>query len=305
MLARVPFIPGLDPQGDAPHPRVWAIVLTGDEPPVSGNGRRQRDCRSANHGPVARGVAPRARHTLERASRLAPAGQMVTVLTRQQAAAWDGELSAVPHARRVVQPVYRGRAAEVLLPLLKIARQDPSATIVILPADRQRIDHDSRFLRYIGRAVWAIALRPDLPILIGTHPHAPVSDGWIEPGPPVEGLENLSVRAVKRFVDAASPTERCRLFEANALTSTSILVGRAGTLLALAERTLPDVLEALEPLEDALGRAEESLLCDAVYECMPENDLSALEHAPDLAVLALPDVVWRVPEGDAVYLLAS
>ena len=297
MLARVPFIP--------PHPRVWAIVLTGDEPPVPRGARRGHVCRPARRGPLTRGEAPRARHTLERASRLAPAGQLVTVLTRRQAAAWDPELAALPHARRVVQPVYRGRAAEVLLPLLKIARQDPSATVVILPADHQRADHDARLLRYIGRAVWAIALRPDLPILIGAHPHAPVSDGWIEPGPPVEGLEDLAVRAVKRFVDDASPAERRRLFDGNALTSTSILVGRAGTLLALAGRTVPEVLEALEPLADALDRPEESLLCDAVYECMPENDLAPLERAPDLAVLALPDVVWCAPEREAAHPLAS
>ena len=304
MLTRVPFIRRLDLHRDAPHPRVWAIVLTGDAPPVPGNAHRRRTCRPARHWPTAPGVPPRVRHTLDRAIRLAPAGQMVTELTRRQAAAWDRELSALPYARRVVQPVYRGRAAEVLLPLLKIARQDPSATVVILPAE-PRVDHDPRFLRYAGRAVWASALRPDVPILLGAHPHSPVANGWIEPGPPVDGLEALGVRSVKRFVDDASPTERRRLFEGNALTSTSILVGRAGTLLTLAGRALPEVLETLEPLVDALDRAEESLLCDAVYECMPQADLAPLEHAPELAVLALPDVVWRAPEHEAVSLLAS
>jgi len=304
MLARVPFIPQLDLQRDAPHPRVWAIVLTGDEPPFSRASPRRRHCGAARHWRSTTGTAPRARHTLERASRLAPPSQTVTVLTRRQAAAWDRELSALPQVRRVVQPVYRGRAAEALLPLLKIARQDPSATVVVLPSDH-RVDHDPRFLRYVGRAVWAIALRPDLPILLATHPHAPVADGWIEPGPPIEGLEDLAVRSVKRFVDGAAPAERRRLFEGNALTSTSILVGRAGTLLALAGRTLPEVLEALEPLEDAADRAEESLLCDAVYECMPEADLAPLERARELAVLALPDVGWRAPEREAAGLLAS
>jgi mannose-1-phosphate guanylyltransferase len=304
MVACVPVIARPDTLRDAPYARVWAIVLTGDDPPVPGNAYRRRHCRPARPWPGAGGT--RGRHALERASRLAPAGQTITVLTRRQAAAWEPELAAAPYARRVVQPVYRGRAAEVLLPLLKIGRQDPSATVVILPADhRQRVDHDPRFLRYVGRAVWAVALRPDLPIVIGAQPHAPVSDGWIEPGPPVEGLEDLAVRAVERFVDGASAAERRRLFESHALTSTSILVGRAGTLLALAARTLPDVLEALEPLEDALDRPEESLLCDAVYECMPDNDLAPLERAPELAVLALPGVAWRVPEREVASLLAS
>jgi mannose-1-phosphate guanylyltransferase len=228
---------------------------------------------------------------------------MVTVVTRRRARDWDSQLVDVPGARRLVQPAYRGRAVETLLPLLRIARRDPSATVIVLPAEHG-IDHEARFLRYVSRAVWAVALRPDLPILLGAHPHAPVSDGWIEPGAPVEGLEDLAVHTVKRFVDAASPADRRRLFEGNALTSTSIFVGRAGTLRALAARAVPEVLEALEPLEDAFDTAEESLLCEAVYECMPHADLGGLERAPELAVLPLPDVIWRSPEREAL-LLAS
>jgi mannose-1-phosphate guanylyltransferase len=307
MLARVPFIPRLDGQHDAPHAHVWAVVLTGDAPPIPA----RRHHRAQRHRPVRwpLGVTLpppplRAQRTLERASRLAPAGQMVTVMTRQRAAAWERELATVPHGPRIVQPVYRGRAAEFLLPLLKIARHNPSATVILLPA-AQRVDHDARFLRYVARAVWAVALRPDVPLLIGAQPYAPVADGWIEPGAPIEGLETLAVRAVKHFVDDASPAERRRLFDGHALISTSIFVARADTLLAVAERTLPDVREALEPLEEAFDRPEESLLGEAVYECMPQAGLGPLEHAPELAVLPLPDVIWRAPEREALQLLAS
>jgi mannose-1-phosphate guanylyltransferase len=302
MLARVPFIPGLAIDRDAAHRRVWAIVLTGDQPPLGARPSRvRRPASSASRWPMASaGSRP---GVLERASRLVPPGHMITVMTRRCARAWDAELGSLPDARRIVQPAYRGRAVEMLLPLLKLARQDPSATVIVLPAEHG-IDHEARFLRYVSRAVWAVALRPDLPILIGAHPHAPVHGGWIEPGAPVEGLEELAVCAVKRFVEAPSPTERRRLFEGNALTSTLIFVGRAGTLRALAARAVPEVLEALEPLEDVFDTAEESLLCDAVYECMPEADLVTLQRAPELAVLPLPDVVWRAPEREAI-LLAS
>jgi len=306
VLARVPFIPRFDVQHDAPHAHVWTIVLTGDAPPIPARGHRPQRHRPVRWplGVTASPPPLRAQRTLERASRLAPAGQMVTVLTRQRAAAWERELAAVPHGPRVVQPVYRGRAAEVLLPLLKIVRQDPAATVIVLPA-AQRVEHDARFLRYVGRAVWAVALRPDVPLLIGAQPYAPVADGWIEPGAPVEGLETLAVRSVKRFVDDASPAERRRLLDSHALMSTSIFVARADTLLALAERGLPEVREALEPLEDAFDRPEESLLCEAIYEGMPHAGLESLERAPELAVLALPDVVWRAPDREALHLLAS
>jgi mannose-1-phosphate guanylyltransferase len=302
MLARVPSIPSLDVEQDSPHPRVWAIVLTGDAAPVAdrahraaGRVRRWRSgCAGAQPAAPAIDVA-----------RLVPASRVVTVTTRGRTPAWASALPTLPHVHRLVQPHYRGRAAETLLPLLRIARQDPGATVVIVPADHG-VRHEARFHRYVARAVWAVALRPDLPILIGAHPHTPLTSGWIEPGAPVEGLEDLSVHVVKRMVDTASLAEQRRLFESGALVSTLVFVGRAGTLLSLAAEALPEVLEALEPLAEAFGTPEESLLREAVYECMPEDDLSALERAPGLAVLPLPDVVWQAPEREALELgLAS
>jgi mannose-1-phosphate guanylyltransferase len=301
MLAHVSPIPRLGVDRDVQSSHVWTIVLTGDTRPAPGGTRRQ-GCRTASRWPAP--VSARVRHTLERVARLSPAGQMFAVVTRRQAAAWDSELAVVPSIRRVVQPVYRGRAAELLLPLLRITGRDPSATVVVLPMDH-RVDHGVRFLRYVRRAVWAVAVRPEVPILIGAHPHTAVADGWIEPGAPVDGLEDLAVHTVKRFVDDASAAERRRLFESSALVSTSIFVARAGTLLSLAQRALPEVLEALEPLETTFDRSEEELLCEAVYECMPRDGLAQLERAPELGVLALPDVVWRAPERPELELLAG
>jgi len=168
MLARVPFNPQIDREPDAPHAHVWTIVLTGDAPPTPAcRHDRPRRHRPGHWSPAlsAASRSPRAQRTLERASRLAAPGRMVTVMTRQRAAAWERELEAVADGPRVVQPSYRGRAAELLLPLLKIVRHDPSATVILLPAV-QPVEHDARFLRYVGRALWATALRPDVPLVI-------------------------------------------------------------------------------------------------------------------------------------------
>jgi mannose-1-phosphate guanylyltransferase len=305
MLAGVPFIPRIDVPFDASHPRVWTIVLTGDATPRSGRPHRPRGHR-AGRWPhrAATFTSPRAARPLEKASRLAPVGQMITVVTRRWASVWKQELDMLPHGPCVVQPTYRGRAAELLLPLLKLTRRDPAATVIALPAGH-RLEHDARLSRYVGQAVWAVALRPDVPLIIGSPPDSPEADGWIEPAAPVEGLEGLGVRTVRQFIDGASPAERRELFDHHAIVSTSILVARADTLLALAGRVLPDVLEALEPLEDVFDRPEESLLCEAIYECMPQVGLRALERAPELAVLALPDAVWRAPEHERLELLAA
>jgi mannose-1-phosphate guanylyltransferase len=298
MLVRVPSIPDREVEHDPLHPRVWAIVLSGDSGATGhsrGGARRAPRWRSGGCG------GPQTAHAADDVRRLVPATRVMTVTTRDRTV----ESAGSAHVHRVVQPYYRGRAAETLLPLLRIARQDPGATVVVLPADHG-VRHEVRFHRYVARAVWAVALRPDLPILLAAHPHTPLARGWIEPGEPVEGLEDLSVHDVKRVVDASSLAEQRRLFESGALVSTQVFIGRAATLLRLAAEALPEVFEALEPLADAFGTPEEPLLRDAVWESMPEADLGALERAPGLAVLPLPDVVWQAPSRDSLLLaLAS
>jgi mannose-1-phosphate guanylyltransferase len=233
--------------------------------------------------------------TLERASRLIPADRLVTVLERAELARHAAELAEFGAVRVVVQPAWRGTAAQIFLPALRIQREDPHATIVVLPHE-QILDHDARLMHYVARAARAVEIRPDVPIVIGAPPRSPdPHQPWLEPGEPVEGLETFSIRTVQRFVGATSPREATSLFEGNGLLSTLVIIAKAKTLISLGRTHLPDVLETLEPLEDAFGGPEERLLCEAVYEYMPIAGITAglLERARQLAVLPIPGVVWR------------
>ena len=84
------------------------------------------------------------------------------------------------------------------------------------------------------------------------------------------------------------------------------IVGHVGTLLDLGRRYVPEVLEALEPIEHASGTVEEQLLCDAVYESMPYASLARelLERGNHFGVLPLPEARWREC-GTNIELLAS
>jgi mannose-1-phosphate guanylyltransferase len=254
------------------------------------------------------------RRTIDRAARLIPTERLVTVLVRGQSLPGETERQSlpgeterrpVPDVLRIVQPRYRGSAAEVFLPVLQIARRDPHAIVVILPGDHD-VGYETRFLNYVAKAAAAVDLRPDLPVLIGAHPQAPdLAHAWIEPGEPMEGLEHLEIRAVRRFIRRPPAPEIGPAAEGRGLLSTLVLSARARTLIDLGVRHLPDVLETLEPLEDAFGAPEESLLREAIYECMPYAHISELlGHGESLAVLPLPDLTWgehRPPLG----LLAS
>ena len=284
----------------------WGVVLAGNDGPVVEFGRDSGRRARRERRPVGADGRTGLRRTLERAAVLLAAEQMIAVFSRDNAGGYRRELLDMPGVHHVVQPRYRGSAVEVFLPLLKIGRVDPEAIVAVLPADH--LDgHDGRAIESIGKAITAVALRPDLPLLVGAHPRRPnPTYGWVEPGAPVDGLESFAVRSVKRFVhDRAVSTHRW-LAPSGGLLSTVAVVAHVGTLLDLGRRHVPDVLEALEPIEHASGSVEERLLCDAIYESIPYASLARelLERGDHFGVLPLPEARWR-EYGTDVELLAS
>lgn len=296
MVIQLSRAPRRDRDGTASLRHLWGIVIVGgdDDRRLSGHysAPRVRRLRAVGDSTPREMALVR---TLDRATRLIPAERLVTVLERAELARHAADLEEFGDVRVVVQPAWRGNAAQVFLPAMRIHREDPHATVVVLPHE-QLLDQDSRIMHYVARAARAVELRPDIPVVIGAPPRSPdARQAWIEPGDPIEGLEAFSIRSVERFLGSPSPREVATLYEGNGLLSTLVVIAKAETLIGLGRTHLPDVLETLEPLEDAFGGAEERLLCDAVYECMPVASLTAalLPRIRHLAVLPIPDAVWR------------
>jgi mannose-1-phosphate guanylyltransferase len=267
---------------------LWGIVLAGTP------GARHVRQRSGG-GAVGARRDTALRHTLDRAAGLIPAERLVAVLPRDHAPTYETALTALPAVKRVLQPAYRGSAAEVFHPLLRITQDDPEAIAAILPTD-SRGDYEGAFMTYVARAAQAVSARPELPMVIGAQPASPTPGRpWIEPGLVVEGLEDLNVRTVRRFIAQPTAAELCALYEGEGLLNTHVIVAKARTLIALGERYLPDVLETLEPLERAFGAPEERLMTEAVYEGMPFASVEHALFAPPGAFAVLPAAraAWR------------
>ena len=256
--------------------RLWAIVTAGTA------ARRGWSIRLPCRRP--RAVAP-LRAAVERVVDLIPRRRLLAVLARGDAHDADG----FADVERVIQPAYRGSAAEAFLPLSMIARRDPSAIVVLLPGRGVGQDEE-HFLATLEQGTRAVAARPDLPLALGLAPPCPRGPGWLEPGALVEGLESFGVRTVRRFVRRPSPADLATPQAGGALVNTGVVVGHAQALLALGRRRLPDVLETLEPLQTAPGEPEEHVLREAVYEGMPYADLSHALFVADepFGVLVIP-----------------
>ena len=300
-----------DPDAEALGPRVWGIVLAASDGPTDGT----RRCSWRTHGsrlrpPQYRRVGSQhtlLRQTIDRASHLIPSDRLVVVLGRGHARYYDAELLSAPTIQPLIQPSYRGSAAEIYFPLLKIAARDPDAIVVVMPSDHL-IDHDRRFMDHLAQAARAVAAQPQISLVIGAPPLMPDPlRTWIEPGVPVPGLEPLGVRRVERFVHHPAPYEAERIYEQGGLLSTFVMVAHAQTLIRLGREYLPDVLDALDPVAGTFDGPEESLLSDAVYEGMPYASVShdLLARCENLAVLPIGDVMWSDWARPALHALAS
>ena len=249
---------------------LWGIIVAG------GAEERRRATRTLARPSQTVTRSTLFRRTLDRATRLIPPERLTAVVVRDHSAYYDIALGCFPDVHRLVQPRWRGSAPEIFLPVLRIARRDPDATVVVLPGD-QLMDGEASFMHHVAKAARAVAARPDLPVVIGAHPGGP--DGgsaWIEPGPPLEGVEAFAVRSISRFLPRPTPADVMALWDGDGLVHTGVFVGKACTLIGLGGRYLPDVLETFEPLERAFDAPEERLMCEAVYEDMP---FAAISHA--------------------------
>lgn len=264
-------------------PHLWGIVFTGTL------ANRQHPEFACGRVPWCPTILTR---TLERAARLIPAERLVAVLARGQSVSYDTSPDLLPEIHRVVQPAWRGTAAETFLPVLKIAASDPEAVVVLFPGHFVT-DGDGRLMSHVAKAVAAVAARPELPIVLGASPRGPdAACAWIDPGSPIEGLEHYAVRSVRRFLPRPTPAEIVALWEGDGLVNTRVVIAKARALITLGYRYLPDVLESFEPLGTAFATPEESLLAEAVYEQMPYASIThaLFARTDDVAVMPVAQV---------------
>jgi hypothetical protein len=118
--------------------RIWAIVLAG------GAGRRLTALTTTSAGTVIPkqycslwGGSSLLQDALARARTVAAREHTCVVVAAGHNGWWEVPLWAQPVRNTIAQPVDRGTAIGVLLPLLHILGRDPAARILILPSDHR------------------------------------------------------------------------------------------------------------------------------------------------------------------------
>ncbi len=204
---------------------------------------------------------------------------------------WQTALRDMPQENIIRQPRNRGTGIGILLSVLSILRQDPSAQILFLPADHFFAD-DNGLSTAASSAVEEVFAAPEDIVILGVEPREADADlGYI-----LCGRDIGRSRRVLQFIEKPPLPIAVDLLARGALWNTFIFAASGSTLVSHFRRRLPHVVGAMETAlakDEAMPDAPTALR--DLYEHLPELDFSRsiLAMIPSrLRVITSPACGW-------------
>ena len=260
-------------------PHLYAVIMAG------GSGTRfwpaSRRARPKQFLPIA-GERTMIAETCARLEGLVDCERVLVVTSGDLAAEVRACLPELPRDNLLVEPVGRNTAACIALAALEVARRDPEAVQLVLPADHV-ISPAEEFRASLSAAA-AEARRARRLVTLGVRPTFPATGyGYIEVGPSTAQHPPFEAFEVARFVekpDQARATEF--LASGRFLWNAGIFVWETSTVLEALRTHAPDILEPLESAGSSTGLEE-------LYPALRAApfDKAVMEHAALRSVIPI------------------
>jgi len=240
-------------------------------------------------------------HTFERAKKLIPVRQILTIVSRDHLrfAEVQHQLSHQPKQNIIVQPENKETGPGIFLPLMYLYKRCPEAIVSVFPSDHFIVEEE-RFMDHVELAVKAVAHDPSRIILLAMEARGPEVDyGYIVPRPDDGGLNLWGTRHAANFVEKPNAAMARELIKAGGLWNTMIMVFKVRTLAEMMKRLFPKTHLRFARIFDAIGTPEESRTIEAVYQTLePLNfskgfleTIAAIDPAI-ISVLPVLQVFW-------------
>ena len=228
---------------------------------------------------------------------LAPLGRSCSghrVLVRDQPAAGRAvakQLPELPAASIIGEPCRRDTAPAIGLAAAIIARRDPDATMVVMPADHvihpaavfQQRDHAGRPTR---------RSRPPAIVTFGIRPSYPAeSFGYIERGDALPHVAGAPVFQVQAFARNRPPTSRASMSSRDATTGTpGSSSGRRNHPRRALRRFEPEMFAHLQAIADSLGTDHFTATLAREFAAIVGKsiDYAVMEHYDNVVVIEAP-----------------
>jgi mannose-1-phosphate guanylyltransferase len=259
---------------------LWGLVLAG------GEGKRLEDYVRQLRGECLPkqyvnfiGTRSMLEHTLDRAERLIPRRNILTVVTEHhlEAAAVRRQLAERAPGTVIVQPENKDTGPGILLPLTYLHKRCPDATVAVFPSDHFILEED-RFMEHVRLAVRALYNDPSQTLLLAMDAQwAETEYGYVVPADSNGHIDLCGCRKAAHFVEKPDAAEARLLLAAGALWNTMIMLFRVETLLCHVERLFPEVAKLFRSLAKSIGTPAEKNKIREIY-----RDLSSLNFSKDI-----------------------
>ncbi len=201
------------------------------------------------------------------------------------------QLPVLPADRIVGEPCGRDTAACIALGAALIARQDPDAVMLVMPADHV-IEPVQEFRRAAHVAEQMAAEHPTSFITFGIPPTFPATGyGYIHRGPQIASRQGIGVFGVQAFREkpAADLAEQF-LAAGDYYWNSGIFVWKTATILAALEQRQPRLHAAVQRVAAAWPTGERDAVLRREYEGLDRLsiDYAVMEGAPDVLVIQAP-----------------
>lgn len=192
--------------------------------------------------------------TLDRIAAQVPAERSWVVTGEAYRDITAEQLRELPAGHIVGEPQGRDTAPCVGLGAALIAREDPDATIIVMPADHA-IEPEAEFHRAVHAAEQTIRDFPQALLTFGIRPTYPATGyGYIKFGPQAAVRQNVPVSRVAAFMEKPRQAEAEQYVASGEyFWNSGIFVWKASTILGELERNKPGIHAAVRRIAAAWG----------------------------------------------------
>jgi mannose-1-phosphate guanylyltransferase len=234
------------------------------------------------------------RATVDRMTPVTPIDRIMIVTGVRHSENIHNQIPEISEESIVAEPVGRNTAPCVALAAYKLAKKDPDAVMVVLPADHL-IMKEKEFQSVLKAAAKLAADTGDL-LTFGIIPDRPETGyGYIQLGQLIAEFNGLKAHRVERFVEKPDlKTAQSYLKHGDYLWNSGMFIWKVSSIINAFQRYLPVVSKAIESLTPFLDTPDESKAIAEVYESLPDIsiDYGVMERADNVLVVPI-DVGWN------------
>ena len=234
------------------------------------------------------GDATMLQQTVARIAPLVPLDRVLIVTGADQAEATRAQLPDLPAENVIAEPCPRDTAPCVGLAAQIVARRDPNATMIVMPADHV-IRPDLSFLTTVKAALTVIEADPSSLVTFGVKPNRPETGyGYIERGELLQTIDGVAAHRVVQFREKPDRQTAERFLQSGAFAwNSGIFIWRARTILDEIQRHRPQLAEALDRVGAAWDTPDWAEILNREFPRMERTpiDRAVMEKAANVKVL--------------------